>query len=458
MPDRRLIERTDRTEQTMGIYRISREFTRLDEHIFSLGANYSKDFAFGGFTPTLKAGIYGEHRTRKYTAREFQYGWQPENSLPQGFQFYDDVANTVLIDQNYGTDKLYLYEEVDLLNNYKGRQSVASGYLALNIPAGERLNVYAGVRYERVHQVLTMNTRQQEESWHDTPYDYSDLFPSVNLTYHIAPKHQLRLAYGRSVNRPEFRELSTSVFYDFDLGSDVMGNADLKAAYIDNLDLRYEWYPNSGEQISVALFYKYFTHPIEWTYTVAGGTDLVYSYINARGADNYGVELDVRKRLDFVGLPFLSLSMNASLIKSKVRFDKGTNNIDRPMQGQSPYLINMGLFYSTDKSPWSAAILYNRIGKRIIGVGNRYGSAADGSSRNIPDSYEMPRDAIDLTLSRRLGHWEIKASVRDLLAQTYLFKQFEKATLADGKTHEIEQVTRRYKPGRTFQLALSYKL
>lgn len=457
MPDRRLIERTDRTDQTMGIYRISREFTRLDEHIFSANANYQKDFAFGNFAPTLKAGLYGEHRTRKYTAREFQYGWQPENSLPTGFQFYDDVANTVLIDDNYGADKLYLYEEVNLLNNYKGRQTTGAGYLSLNIPFGSRLNAYAGVRYEHVHQVLTMNTRQQEVSWHDTPYDYNDLFPSVNLTYHLADKHQVRMSYGRSVNRPEFRELSTSVFYDFDLGSDVMGNADLKAAYIDNIDLRYEWYPSDGEQISVALFYKHFTHPIEWTYTVAGGTDLVYSYINARGADNYGVEVDIRKRLDFIALPDFSVSLNASLIKSKVRFDAGSNNIDRPMQGQSPYLINMGLFYSPQKSPWSAALLYNRIGKRIIGVGNRYGNAADGSSRNIPDSYEMPRDAIDLTLSRRFGQWELKASARDILAQDYLFKQFEEVTQSDGKTRKIEQVNRRYKPGRTFQLALSYR-
>ncbi len=66
--------------------------------------------------------------------------------------------------------------------------------------------------------------------------------------------------------------------------------------------------PSAGEQISVALFYKHFRHPIEWTYTVAGGTDLIYSFVNARGANNYGVEVDIRKNLDFMGMKNFSLS------------------------------------------------------------------------------------------------------------------------------------------------------
>ena len=94
-----------------------------------------------------------------------------------------------------------------------------------------------------------------------------------------------------------------------------------------------------GEQISVALFYKHFANPIEWTYTVAGGTDLIYSFINANGANNYGVELDIRKNLGFIGLRDFSLSLNGALIKSRVTFDKGTNNIDRrPDAGTVPLL------------------------------------------------------------------------------------------------------------------------
>ena len=454
LPDRRLIERTDRTEHRMGIYRISREFTRLDEHIVSAGGNYRKNFHFGSFEPTLKAGAYGEFRTRSYRAREFQYGWQPNNTLPEDFLFSNDVPKEVLVDSNYGPDKLYLYEEVNFLNNYEGDQTLLAGYVGINLPAGA-FNIYAGVRYEYSRQVLRMNTRQFEESLQSTPYDNSDIFPSANVTYKLNDRHQLRAAYGRSVNRPEFRELSTSVYYDFELGSSVMGNSDLKPAYIDNFDLRYEWYPSAGEQVSVAFFYKHFRNPIEWTYTVAGGTDLIYSFTNARGANNFGIEIDIRKNLDFIGLKDFSFSFNGAWIKSKVQFASGTNDIDRPMQGQSPYLINTGIFYNDTERGWSAAVLYNRVGKRIIGVGNRYGTGADGSSRNIPNSYEMPRNSIDLSVGKKIGKWELKASVRDVLAERCVFKQFEDVSV-NNRQRTIEEVTRSYRPGRNFNLTIGY--
>lgn len=454
LPDRRMIERTDRTEQRMSIYRISREFTRLDEHIVSAGSNYRKDLHFGAFEPTLKAGVYGEYRTRKYNTRQFQYGWQPDNTLPEDFLFSENIPDNVLIDPNYGPDKLYMYEEVNYLNNYEGAQTLLAGYMGINLPIGA-LNIYAGARYEHNRQVLRMNTRQFEESLQSTAYNNNDVFPSLNMTYKLNEKHQLRAAYGRSVNRPEFRELSTSVYYDFELGSSVMGNYNLKQAYIDNCDLRYEWYPSAGEQVSVALFYKHFRNPIEWTYTVAGGTDLIYSFMNARGANNYGIEIDIRKNLDFLGLKDFSLSFNGAWIKSKVQFAPRTNNIDRPMQGQSPYLINTGIFYNNVKRGWSVAVLYNRVGKRIIGVGNRYGTGTDGSSRNIPNSYEMPRNSVDLSIGKRIGHWELKASVRDMLAERYVFKQFENITV-DGRQRTIEEVTRNYRPGRNFNLTIGY--
>ena len=101
-------------------------------------------------------------------------------------------------------------------------------------------------------------------------YTHADPFPSVNVTYRINDKHLLRAAYGMSTNRPEFREVSPSVYYDFDLFSDVKGNADLKAAYIQNADLRWEWYPAAGEGISVAVFYKHFRNPIETAILDAG--------------------------------------------------------------------------------------------------------------------------------------------------------------------------------------------
>ena len=134
--------------------------------------------------------------------------------------------------------------------------------------------------------------------------------------------------------------------------------------------------------------------------------------------------MDIRKNLDFIGMRNFSLSLNGALIKSKVKFEPGAKEEDRPMQGQSPYLINAGFFYQHADSGWNAALLYNRIGKRIIGVGRSLGTA--GNEVRVPDSYEMPRNAVDLSVSKKIGNLEIKVAVRDLLAEKVLLSNLKK--------------------------------
>lgn len=419
--------------------------------------NDKHEFKFGSFTPSLKFGAYGEYRTRKYTTRDFIYNWNAaSNTLPDGFR-QNDLSEMLSDESYFGADRLYLLEEQHMRNNYKGNNYLGAGYFAANIPLG-KLNIYAGLRYEYDHMELITNTRDNAESPFSHNYEYSDLFPSVNTTYKINDKHQLRLSYGKTVNRPEFREVSPSVFYDFDLASDVQGNTDLKPCYIQNVDFRYEFYPSKGELISIAAFYKYFDSPIEWTYTVTGGTSLVYSYMNAKRANNYGIELDIRKDLSFIGLPGFSWSFNGALIKSRVKFEEGSKEENRPMQGQSPYLVNTGIFYKNDKMQLDIALLYNRIGKRIIGVGRSEGTTSGNETLRVPDSYEMPRDVIDLSASKKFGkHWEVKLSIRDLLAQKVYYKQFADVHYSNGTSREVEQITRVYKPGRNIGVSAVYK-
>lgn len=461
VPDRRRYLINDALEpgvmQLTSPNDISREWTKLDEHIVSAAVNDKHEFKFGSFTPSLKFGAYGEYRTRKYTTRDFIYNWNAaSNTLPDGFR-QNDLSEMLSDESYFGADRLYLLEEQHMRNNYKGNNYLGAGYFAANIPLGN-FNIYAGLRYEYDHMELITNTRDNAESPFSHNYEYSDLFPSVNTTYKINDKHQLRLSYGKTVNRPEFREVSPSVFYDFDLASDVQGNTDLKPCYIQNVDFRYEFYPSKGELISIAAFYKYFDSPIEWTYTVTGGTSLVYSYMNAKRANNYGIELDIRKDLSFIGLPDFSWSFNGALIKSRVKFEEGSKEENRPMQGQSPYLVNTGIFYKNDKMQLDIALLYNRIGKRIIGVGRSEGTTSGDETLRVPDSYEMPRDVIDLSASKKFGkHWEVKLSIRDLLAQKVYYKQFADVHYSNGTSREVEQITRVYKPGRNIGVSAVYK-
>ena len=476
LPDRKrysLYEQADGSLEIENLNDLNRELSHLGEHILSGKADWEHRFAFEAWQPSIQAGAYAEYRSRAYTTQFFTYAW-PNGQLPEAMRTMD-VPTELLTPEHYDPDGLYLIEQVDWSNNYEARSTLASGYASVHLPFfGNRLEAYGGVRFEHSLTEVISHTRRKEPSPFSSFYTYNDFFPSLNLTAHLTPTHQLRAAYGKTTNRPEFRELSTSVYYDFDLASNVQGNHHLLPAYIDNLDLGWEWYPHAGEIVSLSLFYKRFRNPIEWTYTVAGGTDLIYSYLNAEGANNYGIELDVRKQLDFLRLPQFSVSLNAAWIKSKVQFPEGNKEQNRPMQGQSPYLVNAGIFWNSDqgsafgnkseapngkgggrgfcwRGSWSAALLYNTIGRRLIGVGRSVGNGA--TEVRVPDSYEMPRHQLDANVSKRIGRFDLRLSIRDILAQRVNFKQFEQTA-----TDEIEQVTRSYKPGRTFLLTIAYRM
>lgn len=462
-PDRRIINRQqndifgDRHFGEMQIEQnsIERDFTKLNEHVISAGIDYHLDFNIKGEPQTFKAGLFGQYRSRDYHQKAFFYRFDDGN-LPEDFS-YRDVVGEILVPENFGPGKLYLHDGTDNRDSYSGHELQGNAYAALNMNFN-KFNIYAGVRLEQSKMTLRSFTTISGTQTEDRSYTYLDLFPSVNTTYSINTENKLRLAYGLTTNRPEFREISPSVYYDFELFSDIKGNPELKAAIVNNLDLRWEWYPASGEAISVGAFYKHFNNPIENTFLDAGG-GYTYTFENAAHANVYGIEVDIRKNLGFIGMPFLRLGFNSALIGSRVNFAGNSLEHNRPMQGQSPYIVNASLFYKPKGPRFSADILYNRIGKRIVGIGRTDISSGGTIDNDIPDMYEMPRNVIDFVASYTFGgRVELKFSARDILGEAVEFCQFPKFTSSDGHVESRKQVTRKYNPGRSFQLIFSIKL
>jgi hypothetical protein len=447
-PDRRQIER-DEDIDGFSMNSIVRDFNRLNENIYSVGVNFSRPFAFGSFSPSIKTGIYADYRLRDYNTRYFIYKANI-NNLPPDF-LYRDVATGMMLPDFFSADKFYISDATDNTNNYSGENLLLSGYAGLNLPLG-KFNIYAGVRYENNRMSLTNYISINTDDTESYDYKQNDFFPSVNATYNINKTNLLRFAYGKTINRQEFREVSPSTYYDFELFSFVRGNKNLKQAYIQNLDLRYEIYPSAGEAISFALFYKRFDNPIEWTFIDAGGT-YTYTFENAETADSYGLELDMKKNLDFIGLPEFLLSFNGALIHSEVMFNEKSLEHNRPMQGQSPYLINTGLFYQHSK--FNTGLMYNIIGKRIVGIGRNDNSHGGSIDNNVPDMYEMPRHSFDLSFSYKLReHIELNFGIRDILAAPYIYKQYPKFINNEEKISERQQTAKEYKTGQNFSISL----
>ncbi|MDR3062207.1 MAG: outer membrane beta-barrel protein [Dysgonamonadaceae bacterium] len=461
-PDRRIIKRQQYLSVESDPYNglmslnaggIMRDFYKMDEYMYAAGVNYTHEFNSGYFNPTLKAGAYGEFRDRAYNNRQFNYLFGTD--LQDRYNlYYADVIKNVLIPENYGYNKLQIDETTNNADNYKGNNLLLAGYLAVNIPAG-KLNIYAGARFEYNDMKLTNYITRTEQRTKEKDYLCTNIFPSINMSYNFDKKKLLRVAYGMSANRPEFREISPASYYDFDLFNRIMGNPDLKTAYIQNADLRYEFYPSPSELISVALFYKHFKDPIEWSYIYTGGGARNYTFENAEQANNFGAEIDIKKNLDFAGMKDFSLVLNASVIESKVKFPESSIENNRPMQGQSPYLLNAGFFYQNEKCRFTAGFLYNIIGKRIVGIGKNDSSENSSINNVIPDMYEMPRNVLDLSVHKKFGKtWEISAAARDILAQNVVFKQFPEYYDAQGNLQKREQITKLYKPGQNISLSV----
>jgi len=273
-----------------------------------------------------------------------------------------------------------------------------------------------------------------------------DYLPGVNITFKLGEKSNLRLSGSQTVIRPEFREIAPFAFYDFELGATVLGNPNLERTKVTNADLRYEIYPSAGELITVGVFYKYFDQPIELYFNQSGvGTSNTFNYLNADHAQGYGAELEMRKKLDFANaLRNFTLYGNVSYIYNKVEDE--VSNISRPMQGQSPYVINLGLQYDIEKLGLNTTVLFNQIGRRILYVGND----------QIPAIWENPRPVLDLQISKKLfdNKGELRLNITDLLNRpAYYYHDLTQDDKLD-QSNDAVAIKRIY--GTTFGITFGY--
>ncbi len=431
------------------------------ERIITGGVNYTQKFAFAGFKPTLKAGFYVEKKNREFGARNFGYAKGSDQST---FGTTTLPAEEVFADENINlTTGIKLMEITSKSDSYTAGNDQLAGYLVLDIPVTSKIKLYTGLRIEKNNQSLS-SYYQGTSTRVDVSRDTLNFFPSANLTYNFNDKNLIRLAYGVSINRPEFREIAPFYFVDFDLNAGIKGNPNIKQSYIHNYELRYEMYPTQGENISIGGFYKNFKTPIEFILNSTSPTQ--YTFDNVESATSYGLEVDLRKSLENISvLKYFSVTLNASLIKSEVIFDKGLLYRDRPLQGQSPYIVNAGIFYQNQNKGITISTLYNIIGKRITAVGR----PSPIKWEYTPDIYEQPRHLIDLSISKEFGKYiEFKFAVKNLLNSSVVYKQnidtdvdmsyYTGNTTAEIKHFSREQITKSYKPGSYFTFGLTVKI
>lgn len=294
--------------------------------------------------------------------------------------------------ENINPDGFQLTEVTQATDNYTGEQQIGAGYLMFEVPIMPWLDAMAGARVEHSNQVVsTFKLFDPADVPIVADLKTTDVLPAATLNFKPLDNVGIRLGYGRTVSRPEFRELSPAYFSGVVGDRPQFGNPDLRRATIENIDLRVEWFPDRGDVVSASGFYKQFANPIEQVVII--GADEALTPQNARAARNYGVELEVWKNLGFLGEKArdVYVAANATFIFSRIDLGDNTgvqtNNV-RPLQGQSPWVINAQIGYDNPELGINAAILYNATGPRIDEVG----------SFGIPDSYVLPFHQLDVVV------------------------------------------------------------
>lgn len=379
------------TESTVGgVYRTQPDY-RVDPHSRSIGSEspYSviwretyrfwsqmRDMSYGvksDYTSeNFRGGISYWGKSRNFSARVFRYS--SENLL-------DEITNN--------TDR------------YSASFSLFSVY-GLWEKSFDRIKVSSGIRNES--NLFRVNTADFSGSPVEVEKFYSNFLPSFNLVIKGGKKSNIRVSGSRTIARPEFREVSNFSYYDFTRNSQIVGNPKLVQSNIYNGDIKFECFPKSDEIISFGIFGKKISSPIEQT--VAEGStpsNFILTFSNSQQATILGLEGEIRKKIKGIG----TIYSNFSLVDSRVETPIGV----RPLQGQSPFTLNLGT--SFDIKGVSFNLTENLIGSRISSVG----------FTGYPDIYENMRGVLDLSIQSKKERFTWKINAGNILPQNIVLFQ-----------------------------------
>jgi len=429
-----------------------RIFHDMHEQIFNAGSDVSSAITIGNTKLEYKTGFFAEVRVRSFAARNLGYKIAKTSlfdwSLP-----YENVESVFSNENINTTDGIMLDEQTNPSDSYTSDSKLLAGYFTCSLPIGARIKIHTGLRAEQ--SMVRLNSYETDATNPPTTEDEvhyaSDallLLPAFNMTFSLSENSQFRVAYGQTVNRPEYREIAPMAFYDYELKAVISGNDSLTYATIHNFDARYEWYPSAFSMFSLGAFHKQFINAIEYQ-IIPTGSGMQYTFQNTPKARVSGIEAELRlaapQKSEKTFMNDLTLVFNAALMKSNIMFDDNSLEENRPLQGQSPYILNTALFYQNDSLNFNAAIMYNVAGKRISFVGDPY--------TGNPHVYEMPANRVDVSLGKKIGkNIEIKAQVKNVLKQNITFCQE-----VETSTGTVTQTTMQYKSTRSYLLGLVWK-
>jgi len=468
----------------------SRLYTDLKEDAYNVNFAVSTPFTVAGQPQVLKAGSFSQFRKREYLTRNLGFydaarGVTTPNDnqgFPSSFPIdFNQPIDQILSPGNYRPGGLVVVNYELPANEYTGGANLASAFVNMESNILKNLKMVYGARVEFYTMSLSTSKRLARRlpgsggSGDDqSPIDYirynTDVLPSASLIYNPIPSVNVRAAYSKTLTRPEFREVSPYEYYDFVSGFITKGNPELNRGTIRNLDFRVEWFPAAGEIFSASIFKKDLKDPIEITTQATSNTaDFIRTYKNVDAAKIWGLEFEFRKSLYFGDGPewlrnitlFGNYSRIHSAISGKADPIPGEINPmlrERPLMGQSPYLLNAGMLVNAFKNTFSFSAALNRSGRRILVVGTTAEDRAPIGA--YPDVYENPRNQLDIQIGQKLfrRHLEIRLNAANLINNAFVqYQDFDLNRKYSGNLYDATVYSRRSYRNYTLTLTYTFK-
>ncbi|WP_126974388.1 TonB-dependent receptor [Gynurincola endophyticus] len=486
---------THSAASTGGTFRDWRMWTRIDETDYNWSAAFSRKFGEGKkFSTVAKLGYQAWTKKRSLDVNKmapWTRSWA-EGTTNQRAPELEIPYHQLFAAENIGNGDNQAYYYADALGGryYDGDMTLHALFLMADQKFGKKLRLVYGVRaeyfglYSKQEELFKRSYKDPSDPNHVQRHRFGvkennwRFLPSINTTYSITPNLNIRASYSKTVIRPDFREVGMFAMYDFEIDGYVYGEH-VQSTLIDNIDLRIEWYPSPGEIISLTGYHKKLDKPIELIHSL----DNQYTYANMDNAINLGLELEIRKDFSFLSdkdwLSDLFIYANGTLLKSKVnvlshwqwinnpetqvaeRVQQRYPNQDRPLIGQSPWLLNLGLGYWGNQ--YGATASYNHRGYRT--------NLANVNLARV--EYELAPKQLDAQFYARFlkQKMEVKLNIANILddwtryyvnIHDYEMDESTKLNvLKEGKSiqynkAEGDNITYRKREGRRFSLSVTY--
>jgi TonB-dependent receptor len=296
-------------------------------------------------------------------------------------------------------------------DDYETHESIFATYLMTELKIGKFITFIPGIRYEKTGIRYQAYIAEEFPASESTPIDvpfrdttatnsYEHFLPQIHLKIKPADWFDIRLAYTKTLSRPDYNQLAPKKIINIQSQTVALGNTELKPALSRNYDLIFTFYKQKLGLLTLGAFYKDI-QDFRWNkqaLVLAGtatdpavlgipksslGFTATFPANNKNKSTIKGLEFDLQSNLNFLPVKGFVFNVNFTLMDSETKYpevlviralnpdygkvpgvpriifiNQDTAYVDR-LLSQPSYLANIGLGYDNQKIGFSARLSFN---------------------------------------------------------------------------------------------------